>query len=78
MERMVILSDNAILTVEELPFEIKNSTFSNSTSLSLAEVEKQHIERVLARTKGNKTEAAHLLNIGLTTLYRKLVEYKLS
>jgi len=77
MERMVILSDNAILTSGDLPFEIKNSSFSNSASFDLAEVEKQHIQKVLSYTKGNKTEAARLLNIGLTTLYRKLDEYKL-
>ena len=29
-------------------------------------------------TKGNKTEAARLLKIGLTTLYRKIEEYKIS
>ncbi|MEI9955769.1 MAG: helix-turn-helix domain-containing protein [Ferruginibacter sp.] len=28
-------------------------------------------------TSGNKTETAKLLNIALTTLYRKLEEYKL-
>ena len=78
MERMVILSDNPILTAEELPFEIKNSNFINSNSFNLADVEKHHIQRVLVYTKGNKTEAARLLNIGLTTLYRKLEEYQLS
>ena len=38
-------------------------------------VEKKHIEKVLLHTKGNKTKAADLLDIGLTTLYRKLEEY---
>ena len=41
-------------------------------------IEKQHIQNVLAHTKGNKTEAARLMNIGLTTLYRKMEEYRLS
>ncbi|HTB32341.1 MAG TPA: sigma-54 dependent transcriptional regulator [Bacteroidia bacterium] len=77
MERMVILSDNPELTADDLPFEIKTITSSNLSSFDLAEVEKQHIQRVLDHTKGNKTEAARLLNIGLTTLYRKLEEYKL-
>jgi len=77
MERIVILSDNTTLTVNDLPFEIKNSSFSNSASFDLAETEKQHIQRVLTHTRGNKTEAARLLNIGLTTLYRKIEEYHL-
>lgn len=33
--------------------------------------------RVLEYTKGNKTEAARLLKIGLTTLYRKIEEYRI-
>ncbi len=33
--------------------------------------------KVLRHTGGNKTEAARLLNIGLTTLYRKIEEYSL-
>ena len=41
-------------------------------------VEKIHIQRVLAYTHGNKAEAARLLNIGLTTVYRKMAEYGLS
>ena len=31
----------------------------------------------LEKTGGNKTEAARLLGIGLTTLYRKIEEYGL-
>lgn len=45
------------------------------TDFELAEIEKRHIARVLQYTKGNKTEAARLLKIGLTTLYRKIDEY---
>ncbi len=43
----------------------------------LANVEKMHIQRVLHYTNGNKVKAAKLLNIGLTTIYRKLEEYGL-
>ena len=45
---------------------------------SLAEVEKEHIRRVLARHHGNATYAARQLGISRTTLWRKLREYGLS
>jgi DNA-binding NtrC family response regulator len=38
----------------------------------LAEVQKQHIEKALELTNGNRTRAAQLLGIGLRTLQRKL------
>jgi two-component system response regulator AtoC len=44
---------------------------------SLAEVEKEHIRRVLARHKGNATSAAKQLRISRTTLWRKLRQYGL-
>jgi two-component system, NtrC family, response regulator len=81
IERAVILADNAELTVDNLPTELQVTSFHANGPLSafdLASVEKLHIQRVLNHTKGNKTEAARLLNIGLTTLYRKIEEYRLS
>jgi len=79
MERIALLSDNATLTIEDLPYEIKNNTSgkASASSFNLAAMEKEHIMKTLSHTKGNKTEAAHLLGIGLTTLYRKLDEYKI-
>ena len=41
-------------------------------ALDLKSVERNHIVKVLRHTRGNKTEAARLLKIGLTTLYRKI------
>jgi DNA-binding NtrC family response regulator/predicted hydrocarbon binding protein len=41
---------------------------------SLAEVEWEHIQRVLSATHGNRTEAAKVLGIGEATLYRRLRE----
>lgn len=81
IERAVILTDSNSLTVESLPFEIQSSSNVNSdhslSAFSLASIEKLHIQKVLNYTKGNKTETAKLLNIGLTTLYRKIEEYKI-
>ena len=45
--------------------------------MSLAEIEKRHILRVLASTGGNKTRAAKILGIDTKTLYNKLKAYKL-
>ena len=44
---------------------------------SLAQVEKEHIRRVLDRHRGNATAAAKQLGISRTTLWRKLREYGL-
>jgi DNA-binding NtrC family response regulator len=81
MERAVILADGPELTVHNLPLELQSAhVFSGNNPLSafeLTSVEKLHIQRVLNHCKGNKTEAAKLLNIGLTTLYRKIEEYKI-
>jgi len=81
IERATILSDGPELTVDDLPAEFRFTTSRPNGPISafdLASVEKLHIQRVLNHTRGNKTEAARLLNIGLTTLYRKIEEYHIS
>ena len=81
IERAVILADGPLLTVDNLPTEMQVASFQTTGPMSafdLSSVEKLHIQRVLNHTKGNKTEAARLLNIGLTTLYRKIEEYRLN
>ena len=44
---------------------------------SLAQVEEDHIRRVLARHRGNATGAARQLGISRTTLWRKLRRYRI-
>jgi two-component system, NtrC family, response regulator len=77
IERSVILSDDGTLGILNLPFDLQNNADNDYAAFDLAGVEKMHIQKVLTYTKGNKTEAAKLLNIGLTTLYRKIEEYKI-
>jgi two-component system, NtrC family, response regulator len=79
MERAVILAEDSRLTIGSLPLELQTTGYKSQalSAFDLASVEKLHIQRVLNHTKGNKTETAKLLNIGLTTLYRKIEEYKL-
>ena len=82
IERSLIVCDGECLEVCDLPLEIQNCHYEQSDeavpgSFELSAMERRHIARVLEYTKGNKTEAARLLKIGLTTLYRKIEEYKL-
>lgn len=76
IERSVIMSSNDRLSLADLPIDIQLSQGAvYANTMELATMERQHIYKVLCYTSGNKTEAARLLKIGLTTLYRKLEEY---
>jgi DNA-binding NtrC family response regulator len=46
--------------------------------LSLEELEKQHISKVLSATGGNRNKAAKILGINTATIYRKIEKYGLS
>jgi DNA-binding NtrC family response regulator len=81
IERSVILSEDE-LQVDSLPLELQNISKPPQSgkilsAFDLASAEKIHIQKVLNYTNGNKTKTAELLNIALTTLYRKLSEYGL-
>ncbi|WP_185286844.1 sigma-54-dependent transcriptional regulator [Chryseobacterium indologenes] len=76
VERSLILMDNNTLDTESLP-HYSEKTVSENDSLSIRSLEKVHIQKVLQYTKGNKAEAARLLEIGIATLYRKMEEYGL-
>ncbi|KFE97262.1 chemotaxis protein CheY [Chryseobacterium formosense] len=83
IERSVILTDSSILDIESLPPDIAENNSDNESNklmsaFSMASAEKIQIQKVLNHTKGNKSEAARLLEIGIATLYRKIEEYKIS
>ena len=83
IERSMIVCESGYLDIADLPFDIQNAHYEHSNdsspgSFELSAMERRHIARGLEYTKGNKTEAARLLKIGLTTLYRKIEEYKIS
>ncbi len=69
---------------EDLPDRVQHAAAespapmsSDPTQLvSLAELERSYIQRVLAASGHNKTEAARVLGIDRRTLYRKLKEYE--
>lgn len=82
VERSIVIAGEGQLTVDDLPLELRRSVpaageTGGFSDFDMANIEKNHIRRVLQHTGGNKTEAARLMRIGLTTLYRKIEEYGL-
>jgi transcriptional regulator with GAF, ATPase, and Fis domain len=81
IERAVVLNMKGEIDASDLVLapaveqgQVDAPTFTG-TELSLAEIEKQHIERVLRHTEGNKSRAASILGIERSTLDRKLKKY---
>ena len=76
IERAIIVCDSQIMP-DDLPVEVRLNTRPSSSGddFDLATVERNHIAKILDYTKGNKTETARLLKIGLATLYRKIEAY---
>lgn len=50
----------------------------HATLLTLEELEKRHIMRVLEVTNGNRPKAAKILGVNVSTVYRKLEKYNIS
>lgn len=81
IESAVVMSKNAILSLEDLPPHIGQTSGGQSLNLSpgisLAEGEKEIIRSALNMNKGNKSKTAEVLGIGRKTLHRKIQEYSL-
>ena len=81
LERAMILAEGPVIASEHLWIEPRstppNPKDQSSEPSSLAELEKQTIERTLLALNGNRRLAAAKLGIGLRTLYEKLRRYDL-
>jgi two-component system response regulator HydG len=78
MERLSVLSPGPILTAkdfEQFCLKAVVEEKSETAPISLAEAERQAIEKALAASQGNKTQAARLLGITPKTLSAKLALY---
>jgi len=83
IERAVLLGKGALIGVEDLPAHLVARGESAivlaqalARQFTLRDLEREYIGKVLETTHGNKTEAARILGVDRTTLYRKLEEYK--
>jgi len=81
VERGIALCQADEIGLEDLPNHVKERRASDflaaavARKMSLAELEREYIERVLEDEGGNKTRAAQRLGLDRKTLYRKLEEY---
>lgn len=85
LERASAMSSGPLLHAPDLPSPLQNATREQSHGpaaagriVPISELERRAILEALARLNGDKLEAARLLGIGKTTLYRKLKEYRLA
>jgi DNA-binding NtrC family response regulator len=78
IERAVILAQNPLIEVADLPQQNLVPAHPISPEISLKQVEKNHILNVLTETGGNYTEAARILGISRMTLYNKAKAYGLN
>jgi DNA-binding NtrC family response regulator len=77
IKRAVLLTKEGHISLSVLPIDMGQHKMTDFESeflgnCSLRDIERLHIERVLLRTKGNKSKAAELLNISRTTLREKM------
>ena len=80
VERAVILVNEPIIKPEQLflqPISSSKIEKEQQDQRPLAEVEKEHIRRVLKQCRGNQVHAAKILGIHRNTLRNKLEEYGL-
>ena len=80
IQRAVALAEGEVIQVTDLPSDLQKLEFlmlEGEGILSLAEVEKGHIERVLKMTEYNTSLTSNILNIPRTTLWRRMKKFGL-
>ena len=77
LQRAAILGEGPLIAPADLPPDLapreNDPALVDDLSEAVKRFEKQHIERILRRTP-DKKEAARLLNMGLSSLYRRIAE----
>ena len=83
MERALILDESGVIGPDDLPEKIRfghsqrGSLVIDTPTLTLEELEKEYILKVLNHTRWQKKRASEILGINASTLYRKLLGYGL-
>jgi two-component system response regulator HydG len=87
VESMVVVDDDGVLSLNDLPDEFAEESdvpmdspsvsFAGLVGRPLVDVERHFISETLNLVGGNREEAAKMLGIGERTLYRKIKEFQL-
>jgi DNA-binding NtrC family response regulator len=81
VERAVALGEGDVIRMDDLPSSVRerkradNLAGALARGMTLEELEREYIERMVTAEGGNKTRAAQRLGLDRKTLYRKLEEY---
>ena len=81
IERAAILAETDVIHSHDLPDKLRSTSpvmaSIENSGLTLEELEREHIKRVLDKVEHDKVKAAQVLGIHLSTLYRKVQRYRL-
>jgi len=81
IERAAILAETDVIHSHDLPDKLRTASpvmaSIENPGLTLEELEREHIKRVLDKVENDKVKAAQVLGIHLSTLYRKVQRYHL-
>ena len=77
LERALLLSERPTIGRKDLRFDVHSrpDTWTGGSDLTLIELERQHIERVLQEERGRVEQAATRLGIPRSTLYQKIKKH---
>ena len=80
IQRAFALGAKDVVQLHDLPGEIvqqEDRFISQNEDFNLKKIEKKAIFQALLKAEGNKAEAAKLLGINTTTVYRKMAKYNI-
>ncbi len=78
IQRAYVLCDDPLIEVQDLPEALlEQRVKSDSTFGTLQEVTRQHVEAALELSEGVRSQAAQMLGIGRTTLWRMMHRYNM-
>lgn len=74
-----MMVEGSVIDVPDLPEPVRDQSgneHGEETMLSLEEMQKRHVLRVLQSVEGNKSRAAEILGIGRSTLYQMVAKFE--